>query len=639
MLTTAERHQLLCEWNETRAEYPADECIHQLFEAQVERTPHALAVMFEDEQVSYAELNARANQLAHHLQRLGVGPEVTVGLCVERSVEMVIALLGILKAGGAYVPLDPTYPKERLTFMIEDAQIMTLVTDQHLRENLPSHAARVVCLDTDWEMIAAESARNPTSSVTAGNLAYIIYTSGSTGKPKGALLEHRGLFNLAVAQARAFDVRAGSRVLQFASLSFDASVSEIFMALPVGATLCLEPVTRLLPGSELSDSLRERAITTVTLPPLVLAMLAAGDFPNLRTIIVAGEDCSAEIVAKWSEGRRFFNAYGPTETTVCATIGECLDSSRKPPIGRPLANAQVYLLDRHLQPLPVGVPGELYVGGVGLARGYLNEPGLTASRFIPHPFSRQAGARLYRTGDLARYLRSGEIEFLGRADDQVKVRGFRIELGEVEAVLREQEGVREAVVVARDETGGEKRLVAYVVAESEHAPSVNELRSLLKEKLLEHMVPSAFVLLDALPLTPNGKVDRRALPEPAGLRPDLEMAYVAPRTEAERAIAMIWQEALHVERVGLNDNFFDLGGHSLLMVQVHNKLLESFKREIAMIEMFKYPTVRSLAEYLSREQTERPASEKSQTSAEARRESIKGLAERRQKRRAVKSGA
>ncbi|HEX8651125.1 MAG TPA: non-ribosomal peptide synthase/polyketide synthase [Pyrinomonadaceae bacterium] len=638
LLTEAERHQVLYEWNDTRTAYPTGKCIHHLFEEQVERTPHALALMFEEEQVTYAELNHRANQLAHHLQSLGVGPEARVGLCVERSVGMVVGLLGILKAGGAYVPLDPMYPKERLTFMLEDAQIMTLVTERHARRNLPSHSARVICLNTDWEMIAAESALNPTGNVTADNLAYVIYTSGSTGKPKGALLEHRGLCNLAAAQARAFDVRPGSRVLQFASLSFDASVSEIFMALPFGATLCLEAVPRLLPGSELSDRLRERAITIVTLPPLVLAMLAGGDFPDLQTIIVAGETCSAEIAAQWSEGRRFFNAYGPTETTVCATIGECLDRSRNPPIGRPLANTQVYLLDQHLQPVPVGVPGELFVGGVGLARGYLNRAGLTAERFVPHPFSKEPGARLYRSGDLARYLPNGEIEFLGRIDHQVKVRGFRVELGEIEATLSKHEAVREAVVLARETALGEKRLVAYVVVDQEQAPSVNELRGFLKEKLLEHMMPSAFIVLDALPLTSNGKVDRQAFPDPEELRPRLEVAYRAPQTELEQTIAKIWQEALHVEQVGVNDNFFDLGGHSLLMAQVHNKLRETFKREISLIEMFKYPTVRSLAEYLSREQTGRPVFEKSQSSTEARRESIKGLAQLRQKRRAVKSG-
>jgi amino acid adenylation domain-containing protein len=551
---------------------------------------------------------------------------------------MIVGLLGILKAGGAYVPLDPTYPKQRLAFMLEDSQLMALLTENRLRENLPAHSAQVICLDTDWGRIAGECAENPTRNVTADNLAYVIYTSGSTGRAKGVLLEHRGLCNLADAQARAFDVRPGSRVLQFASLSFDASVSEIFMALSAGATLHLEAVPSLLPGPALTESLRERAITTVTLPPLVLAMLAASDLPDLQTIIAAGEACSADIAAKWAEGRRFFNAYGPTETTVCATIAVCQDCKGKPPIGRPMANTQVYLLDRRLQPVPVGVPGELYVGGVGLARGYLNGAELTASRFIPHPFSDEPGARLYKTGDVARYLPDGEIEFLGRIDDQVKVRGFRIELGEIESVLTEHVGVREAVVVARDAVGGEKRLVAYLVVEGEDAPSVNEMRRHLKERVPEYMVPSAFMILDALPLTPNGKVDRRALPTPDWLRPRLEIAYLAPQTEVERAIARIWQEALRVEKVGRNDNFFDLGGHSLLMVHIHSRLREIFNREILMIEMFKYPTVRLLAEYLSLEQTAQPASQKSRNSAEARRESIKELAQFRQKRRAVKSG-
>ncbi|HEY9872305.1 MAG TPA: amino acid adenylation domain-containing protein, partial [Candidatus Obscuribacterales bacterium] len=399
--------------------------IHQLFEYQVEQTPDAVAVVFEGQHLTYRDLNSRANQLAHHLRGLGVGSEVLVGICVERSLEMVVGLLGILKAGSAYVPLDPAYSHERLAFMLEDAQVPMLLTQARLVESLPKHQARVICLDSDWEVIAQQSQSNPALIVTPFNLAYAIYTSGSTGKPKGVLVSHHGLGNLALAQSRLFDVHPDSCVLQFSSLNFDASVSEIFMALVTGARLVLGTRESLLPGSALIALLRDQAITHVTLPPSVLAVLPTEELSALQTIIVAGEACSPELVARWAPGRRFFNAYGPTESTVCATAGECSNRDYKPAIGRPIANTQVYLLDEYFQQVPVGVFGELYISSVGLARGYLNRPDLTAERFIPNPFSDKGGDRLYKTGDLARYLPDGNIEFLGRIDHQVKVRGFR----------------------------------------------------------------------------------------------------------------------------------------------------------------------------------------------------------------------
>jgi amino acid adenylation domain-containing protein len=597
LLTDEEQHQLLSEWNDTAVEYQHDRCIHELFEAWVEKTPEATALIFDDAQLTYAELNARANQLANHLRSKGVGPEVLVALCVERSLEMAVGLLGILKAGGAYVPLDPAYPQERLAFMLEDTAAPLLLTQQRLVAGLPPNQSQHLCLDTEWETIAAgQSAENLPAWAHADNRAYVIYTSGSTGRPKGVMVVHGGVCNLATAQARAFNLGPSDRVLQFASSSFDASVWEIFMALTAGATLSLGRRGDFFSGPALVELLREQAISTVTLPPAVLAVLAPEQMPELRTIIAAGESCAAETVARWGEGRNFFNAYGPTETTVCATMHRCAGSYIEgPPIGRPIANTQVYLLDAHLRPVPVGVIGELYVGGDSLARGYLNRPNLTAERFIPDPFS-AGGARLYKTGDLARYLPDGEIEYAGRIDHQVKVRGYRIELGEIEAVLTELVGVREAIVIAREDVPGDKRLVAYVVAEDgQPPPTATEMRSLLRETLPDYMVPSAFMVLTELPLTPNGKINRRALPAPELTRAESEEEFVAPRTPFEEVLTGIWAELLRVERVGVKDNFFQLGGHSLLATQLVSRVRETFQVEISLRRLFEGPTVSGLA--------------------------------------------
>jgi amino acid adenylation domain-containing protein/thioester reductase-like protein len=476
LLLEAERQQLLVAWNDTDTEAPQPICLHQLFEQQVALTPDAAALIFEEQRLTYRELNERANQFAHHLQTVGVAPEVLVGLCVERSPVMVVALLGILKAGGAYLPLDPTYPPERLAFMLEDSQAAVLVTQERLLPRLPEHRARVVRLDTDRDRIARERNDNPISPVKSQNLAYVIYTSGSTGKPKGVMVAHRGVGNMAAAQARAFGLRAEDRILQFASLSFDASIFEIVMALLNGGTLCLGTPASLLPGPALSQLLRDQAVTTATLPPSALAAMPVEEFPALRNMIVAGEACSAELVRDWASGRHFFNAYGPTEATVWASVAECVDGSEKPSIGRPIANTQIYLLDRQMQPVPVGIVGELYLGGTGLGRGYLHRPTMTAERFVPHPFSAVAGARLYRTGDLGRRREDGSVEFVGRVDQQVKVRGFRIELGEIETALAQHPAVREAVVLAREEAPGDQRLVAYLVARP-LAPSPDEQES------------------------------------------------------------------------------------------------------------------------------------------------------------------
>ena len=623
MLTEAERYQLLVEWNDTRMEYPKDTCIHELFEIQVERAADAVAIVFEDQHLTYRELNARASQLAHHLQGLGVGPEVLVGLCVERSVEMVVGILGTLKAGGAYVPLDPVYPKDRLAFMLQDAQVSVLLTQRRLVTGVPKLGTRVVCLDTDREVIARTSEENPSSGVMAGNLAYIIYTSGSTGKPKGVLIEHRGLCNMSEMQIRTFGLESKDRVFQFSSLSFDASAFEIFMALRVGATLCLGTLENLLPGLPLLRLLQDSGVTIVTLTPSTLAALPAEKLPTLRIINVAGEACPAGLVSRWAENRRFFNLYGPTEGTIWTTAAQCVDDGQKPSIGRPIANTQIYILDAHQQPVAVGVPGELCIGGVGLARGYLNQAERTAEAFIPKSFppsippiggEERGGARLYRTGDLARYLPDGNIEFLGRVDRQVKVRGFRIELGEIEAVLAQYPVVQDTVVMVWEDGAGDKRLVAYVVATpglwaqgpkaDGQEPAVSELRRFLGEKIPEYMVPSAFVTLEALPLTPNGKVDRRALPPPDQTRPELGIAFVAPRTQTEEVLAGIWTQILDIERVGIHDNFFELGGHSLLATQAISRLRDVFQVELPLRCLFETPTVAGLAQAIDDAQAE-----------------------------------
>ncbi|MBG1264975.1 non-ribosomal peptide synthetase, partial [Nostoc sp. WHI] len=471
LLTQRDRHQLLVEWNDTQADYPQNKCIHQLFEEQVERTPDAVAVVFENEQLTYHQLNCRANQLAHYLRSLGVGADVLVGLCVERSLLTVIGLLGILKAGGAYVPLDPEYPSDRLSFMLEDAQVWVLLTQQRLLDKLPKHQANLVFLDEVWSEIAQNNQNNLTGVVTAFDLANVIYTSGSTGKPKGVMVEHSGLCNLAQAQIQAFGLDSSNRVLQFASFSFDACISEILMTLGSGATLYLGTKDSLMPGTPLIERLRDYGITHITLPPSALAVLPVEELPALQTLIVAGEACSVQLMRQWSAGRNFFNAYGPTEASVCATIAKCTPDDEKISIGRPINNTQIYILDSRLQPVPIGVPGELHISGVGLARGYLNRPELTQEKFIPNPFEEAGGSRLYKTGDKARYLSDGNIEYLGRIDNQVKIRGFRIELGEIEAVLSQHPLVQESVVVTRVDTSGDQStsaplstsLVAYLV--------------------------------------------------------------------------------------------------------------------------------------------------------------------------------
>ncbi|MEH2206525.1 MAG: amino acid adenylation domain-containing protein [Nostoc sp.] len=618
LLTQAERHQLLVEWNNTTKEYPQDKCIHQLFEEQVRKTPGSMAVVYEDEQLTYQELNERANQLAHYLQKLGVKPEVLVGICVERSPLMLIGLLAILKAGGAYVPLDPAYPADRLAYMLSDSQAQVLLTQQQLVNSLPNTPAKVICLDFDWKLIATHRQNNPQTQVKPDNLAYVIYTSGSTGKPKGVMIEHGSLVNFTLSVADKYGMSNSDRVLQAATISFDAAAEEIYPCLTCGATLVLRTsemlssvstfvqkcwewkLTVLMVGTAYWQQLTsELAITNQTLPPSV-RLLSTGGEKWLPEKLKLWQKCMDERsrLQNLPQPPMLMNGYGPTEATVLSTVYDLSqlvieDIQPRQLIGTAFDNVQIYILDAYLQPVPIGVPGELHIGGVGLARGYLKRPDLTDAKFIPHPFNKSE--RLYKTGDLVRYLPDGNIEFLGRIDNQVKVRGFRIELGEIETVLVKHPQVSEAVVIDCDDIPGNKRLVAYVVTR-EKSQIKSQLRSFLKQKLPDYMVPSAFVILDALPLTPNGKVDRRGLPKPDQTRLDVEANYVAPHTQVERSIAAVWQEVLHLENIGIHDNFFEIGGHSLIATQIISRLRQVFQMDVSVRTLFEAPTIASFAE-------------------------------------------
>ncbi|UVW28153.1 non-ribosomal peptide synthetase/type I polyketide synthase [Massilia sp. H6] len=591
MLT--EREQLAsAAWNATATPY-SQACAHQLFEQQVARAPEAEALRYGGRSMRYDELNRRANQLARYLQRQGLEPGQLVGLSMERGqAELVIGVLAILKAGAAYLPLDPAYPQDRLAFMLDDASLRLLLTQDSLQAVLPASAARQVCLDRDWDSIAQEASHDLDLDIGPAELAYVIYTSGSTGRPKGVLLEHRGLSNLVHALMDGFAVGPASRMLQFASSSFDASVSEIFTALGAGASLCLAPKLDLIPGSALVNTINDNAISVVTLPPSVLALLRPADVPGLHTIITAGEACSLELARRWSDGRRMINAYGPTEASVCATMARMHPLVESVSIGGPLPNTRVHVLDAHLQPVPIGVAGELHIAGTGLARGYLNRPELTRERFITAP----CGERLYKTGDLVRREADGGLKFLGRLDHQVKIRGFRIELGELEAVIGEWPGIREALVLARGCPGGDQALVAYAIAHEGAVVTPAALRAHVQSRLPDFMVPADFVLLDAWPSTPNGKIDRRALPAPPEHR--VEATAAMPRDELERQIAAIWCEVLAVSAVSIDDSFFDAGGHSLSLVQVEVLLEEQLGIVVATVDLFRFPTIRLLARHL-----------------------------------------
>ncbi|MCM3904257.1 MAG: amino acid adenylation domain-containing protein [Pyrinomonadaceae bacterium] len=596
MLSNAELDQLLVEWNSTERPYPNTQCIHELFEVQVARTPDAVAIIFQDQSMTYRELSARANQLAHRLQAMGVGPDSLVGICLERSLEMVVGLLGILKAGGAYVPLDPRYPSERLSFMVEDAQAEVIVTHERLAETLPSLEARMIYLDRDRSLLEQESELSVASVVRPEHLAYVIYTSGSTGRPKGVQISHSAVINLLTSMSQQPGLNQDDTLLGVTTLSFDIAALEIYLPLISGARLVLASQEVAADGAQLTRQLAASGATVLQATPATWRMLIdAGWQPNKQLKALCGGEAigpelATALVARTGEA---WNVYGPTETTIWSTTTPIEQSDQRVTIGRPIANTEIYLLDELLAPVSIGIPSELYIGGAGLSRGYLKRPELTAEKFVPHPFSSTGGARLYRTGDLARYLSDGRIEYLGRIDHQVKLRGYRIELGEIEAALSTHTCVREAAVILREDIPGDKRLVAYLVT-NDPVPSTAELRSHLKDRLPEYMVPSTFVLLDALPLTPNGKLDRRALPIPDGGSLDTGAAHLA-RTPIEEVVSGIWSQVLGREQVGVTENFFELGGHSLLATQVMSRVREAFGVEVALRRLFEEPTVRGLA--------------------------------------------
>ncbi|MGH9933378.1 MAG: non-ribosomal peptide synthetase [Pyrinomonadaceae bacterium] len=599
----------------TQRSYPQDMCIHHLFEEQVRESPDAIAIEQEESQLSYRELNCRANQLAHFLRRAGVGPEVRVGICIERSPEMLVALLGILKAGGSYVPIDPGYPQQRVELMVKEAQLDIILTQERWRAGLANHGAQLILMDRDWRQIAEESEQNPEVKLDGENLVYTIYTSGSTGRPKGVEVRHRALLNYINYAVREMEVTAADRFLQFASLSFDTAVEEIFVTLTSGARLVLRNDAMLSSVQKFLETCEQWGVTILDPPTAywheMVAQMAARNLSlpeSLRLMYVGGEGALDERVKQWRElvkEVKLYNGYGPTETTIVALMEELSkESNGEVTIGRPVANTSAYILDEKMKPVPVGVTGELYIGGEGLARGYLKQPDLAADKFIPDAFGTQSGGRLYRTGDLVRHRSDGKIEYLGRADGQVKLRGYRVELREVEAALLGHGGVKEAAVVVREE-GSEKQLVGYVVGADGSVKAV-ELRAYLKQRLPVYMIPSTFVFLPALPLTSHGKVDRKALLALDLPLPASELAYVRPRTALEKAITNIWGAVLQIDKLGMNDNFFDLGGTSLTLIQVRSKVRETLNKEIPLIELFEYPTISELARHLSQKAGRQP---------------------------------
>jgi amino acid adenylation domain-containing protein len=656
ILTQEERHQLTVEWNDTRADYPKDLLLHQLFEAQVERAPEAVALAgpslargsASQARLSYAELNRRANQLAQHLQTLGVGSEVLVAVCMERTVETVIGVLAILKAGGAYVPLDPAYPPDRTAFILEETQAAVVLTQLSLAAFFPRHQAHVVCVDdpnlqTEIQRLPSHNPQFLSNHPHPSNLAYVIFTSGSTGRPKGVAIEHHSAVTLLHWAREVFTPEVLAGVLASTSICFDLSVFELFATLSWGGKVIMAENALQLPS--LPEANEVTLINTVPSAMTELLRLNAVP-PSVRVVNLAGEPLHQSLVNQIYQLptiHKVHDLYGPSETTTYSTFA-LRRRDGVATIGRPIANTQVYLLNAHQQLAPLGVPGELYIGGDGLARGYLRRPEMTAERFIPNPFSTVSGSRLYKTGDLARYLPDGNLEYLGRLDHQVKIRGFRIELGEIETVLRQHPAVGQAAVIAREDTPVGKRLIAYVVlnpdyqsdasegeSQSEHLGGrqaisdqthqemvevddrrlnifvrnlVPQLRGLLEKKLPAYMVPSAFMLLEKFPLTPNGKLDRMALPSPGESSVDLETAWAPPDNEAEQVIARVWEELLGVSRVGRDNNFFDLGGHSLLLMRIRNKLEQAFARQLPVVELFRHPTVRSLAKYLTDHEAE-----------------------------------
>ncbi|MBI4664652.1 MAG: amino acid adenylation domain-containing protein [Verrucomicrobia bacterium] len=608
LLSAAEERRIIVEWNDTKTPFPERKCVHELFEEQAGRTPAATAVIGGELAWNYRQLNDRANQLAHYLRRMGVGPEVCVGILLPRSLEMIAAWLAVVKAGGVYVPLDPAYPQARLKFMIRDTRAPVLLTQSSLTGQWQGESLKVLCLDEPATMsqLSELSTENPANQTTSGSSIYVIYTSGSTGEPKGARIPHRAVNRLFM-ETNYVRLTESDVMAQISNSSFDAATFEVWGSLLHGAQLVIVPQNTLLSPRDFAEEIQRRGITAMFVTAALFNQMsreAPGLFRNVKHVLAGGEALTPRCVAdvlRNGPPERLLNGYGPTETTtfaVCQEIKEVADTATSVPIGRPIANTQAYILDPNLKPVPVGVYGELFIGGPGLALGYLNQPEFTAWKFIPNPFSIEPGARLYRTGDQVRYRSNGEIEFLGRLDNQVKIRGFRVELGEVEAVLRQHPSVKDCVVVISPDETGEKRLLAYVIPNPGATPSVNELRRCLQTKLPDYMIPSAIGFLGALPLTPNGKVNRRALPALETRRAETEKAYVAPRDEVEREVVRIWETVLGVRPIGATDKFFELGGHSLLAVRMIGLIERTFGRKLRLAAVFECPTVERLANLL-----------------------------------------
>lgn len=620
LLSPAEREQMLVEWNKTDRPYMDGQCFHDLFFDQVRRTPDNIAAVFEGKQLTYAYLNTHANRVAHYLRDLGARPEVRVALFIERGLEFIVAFLGILKAGATYVPLDPSYPSDRLAFMLIDSGATIIVTEERLRARLPQSSAVVVRLDSDSLRIAQYPCSELESEAKPDNAAYLIYTSGSTGAPKGVIATHRGLCNVAMAQQE-FGLTPHDRKLQFASISFDASVFEISMALTVGAALIFLPQDKSVFTARLFQLMGEGYITAATLTPSVVVELRPEQAPALHILAVAGERCTAEMAAQWSKGRRFWNLYGPTEATIWATAVECSGSAEISTIGKPIANTRTYILDPELNPLPIGVGGELYISGAGVARGYLGRPALTAEHFVPDCFSAFPGARMYRTGDRARYLGTGDIEFLGRGDHQVKLRGFRVELGEIEAVLRRHPLVRDCVALIYSDEG-ERQIVAYAVPVGAVQPSVDGLREWMARQLPSYMMPSAFVVLDRWPLNSSGKLNRTELPPPFRQNKSDLCGVATPKTELEHSLSELWREVLRATTIDIDENFFDLGGNSLLLLRMYSALASRYGSIVTMVDIFSHPTVRTLAAHLSSQSGEQCGGGNAYNRGEIRRASM-----------------
>jgi amino acid adenylation domain-containing protein len=605
LLSPAEKDQLVVGLNQTAEVFPQASCLHQIFEAQVEQTPNATAVKFGAQELTFAELNQRANQLSHRLRRLGVGPEVLVAICMERSLELPIALLAVLKAGGAYTPLDPAYPRDRISFILAETGAPVVLTQQALAENHSFEGVQVIRLDSDVELFANESKENPRTEVTEENLCYVIYTSGSTGQPKGAMLHHRGVRNRLLWGITDYRLGEGDVVLHKTPLTFDVSAWELFAPLLSGACLLIAKPGGHQDAAYQLDLMNREQVTHVDYVPTMLEVLLEFEgldhCHHLKIVTAAGEALTRELRDRFysQTNAKLYNLYGPTEASLAVTYWVCEPDGKERviPIGCPMSNVRIYILDKQLQPVPIGVAGELHIGGKAPGRGYLKRPDLTAEKFIPDAFSEKGGELLYKTGDLARYRSDGAIEFLGRLDHQVKIRGMRLELGEVEAALAQHSDVREAVVLAQEITAGNESLVGYVVSKQEPPPSGDELRNYLRRTLPEYMVPAAIVVLTELPLLSNGKLNRRALPKPEGLLSQPE-EYIAPENDLEQSIAAIWQQAFKVEKVSIHSNFFDLGGNSLLLAKVHSMLRTALKREIQLVELFQHTTIHSLAKHL-----------------------------------------